>query len=245
MKEIIQGTLSVILGVIFGLFLMSLLFLHPQPESPHSYQTVSRQYDISQKQAITRSVNSAVRVVSMDMKVGSISSLSGTYFKFKDRYYVLTSAHGVIGAGCDSLMVFHFDEHQKCVKMVKLDRDTDYAIFEVEKMDTRTAIKIPKALANWKKSYNLLDKTYYTGYPNSIGPTTWTGNISGFTGDYLIIQTYAWSGASGSGVFDERGELIGIVMALDVGANEYGYQVLNNFVIVVPTWQIDFGSLLE
>ena len=48
MKEIIHGTLSVILGVIFGLFLMTLLFLHPQPESPHSYQTVSRQYDISQ-----------------------------------------------------------------------------------------------------------------------------------------------------------------------------------------------------
>jgi len=34
-------------------------------------------------------------------------------------------------------------------------------------------------------------------------------------------------------------------MALDVGANEYGYQVLNNFVIVVPIWQIDFGSLTE
>jgi len=244
MKEIIQGTLSVILGVIFGLFLMTLLFLHPQPESPHSYQTVSKQYDISQKQAITRSVNSAVRVVSMDMSVGSISSLSGTYFIFNGKYYVLTSAHGVL-KGCGGLMIFHFNEHGQCTKMVKLDRDADYAIFEVEKMDTRTPIKIPKALANWKKSYNLLDKTYYTGYPNSIGPTTWTGNISGFTGDYLIIQTYAWSGASGSGVFDERGELIGIVMALDVGANEYGYQVLNNFVIVVPTWQIDFDSLME
>ena len=244
MKEIIQGTLSVILGVIFGLFLMTLLLLHPQPESPHSYQTVSKQYDISQKQAITRSVNSAVRVVSMDMSVGSISSLSGTYFTFKGKYYVLTSAHGVL-KGCGGLMIFHFNEHGQCTKMIKIDRDADYAIFEVEKMDTRTAIKIPKALANWKRSYNLLDKTYYTGYPNSIGPTTWTGNISGFTGDYLIIQTYAWSGASGSGVFDERGEMIGIIMALDVGANEYGYQVLNNFVIVVPIWQIDFDSLLE
>ena len=119
------------------------------------------------------------------------------------------------------------------------------SIFEIEEMEDRKPIKVPNALANWKKSYNLLDKTYYTGYPNSIGPTTWTGNISGYTGDYLIIQTYAWSGASGSGVFDERGELIGIVMALDVGANEYGYQVLNNFVIVVPIWQVDFGSLLE
>ena len=244
MRNFFQGALSVTFGVIFGLFLITVLFLHPQPQSPHSYQTVSKHYDISEKQAITRSVNSAVRVVSMDLSNGSISSLSGTYFTFAGKYYVLTSAHGVL-KDCNGLMVFHLEEYEECVRIVTIDRDADYAIFEIEQIDGRKAIKVPKALANWKKSYNLLDKTYYTGYPNSIGPTPWTGNISGFTGDYLIIQTYAWSGASGSGVFDERGELIGIVMALDVGANEYGYQVLNNFVIVVPIWQVDFGSLLE
>jgi V8-like Glu-specific endopeptidase len=129
--------------------------------------------------------------------------------------------------------------------MIVKDKDKDYVIFEVEEMVDRIPIKVPRALASWKKSYNLLDKTYYTGYPNSMGPTTWTGNISGFTGDYLIVQSYAWSGASGSGVFDERGELIGIIMALDVGTTEFGYQILNSFVIVVPIWQVDFGSLLE
>ena len=244
MRNFFQGVTSVVFGVIFGLFLITILFLHPQPENPHSYQVASKHYDISQKQAITRSVSSAVRVVSMDITTGAVASLSGTYFEFANKYYVLTSAHGVLG-GCELLMAFHYDEHTQCLRIVKIDREVDYVIFEVPKIESRTPIKVPNALASWKKSYNLLDKTYYTGYPNSIGPTTWTGNISGYTGDYLIIQTYAWSGASGSGVFDERGELIGIVMALDVGANEYGYQVLNNFVIVVPIWQVDFGSLLE
>ena len=129
--------------------------------------------------------------------------------------------------------------------MVTLNKKVDYAIFEVEQVMSRKPIKIPRALANWKKSYNLLDKIYYTGYPNSVGPTTWTGTISGYTGDYVIVQSYAWSGASGSGVFDETGELIGIIMALDVGAGEYGYQVLNNFVIVVPIWQVDFSGIME
>jgi V8-like Glu-specific endopeptidase len=244
MREIIQGATSILLGVIFGLFLVSLLFLHPQPENPHSYGTVSHHYDISQKQAIKRSVNSAVRVVSMDLATGGVASLSGTYFEFENKYYVLTSAHGVL-AGCEGLMVFHYGNHTQCTRLAKIDREVDYAIFEIAEISSRTPIKVPNALATWRKSYNLLDKTYYTGYPNSIGPTTWTGNISGFTGDYLIIQTYAWSGASGSGVFDERGELIGLIMALDVGVTEFGYQVLNNFVIVVPIWQIDFGSLLE
>ncbi len=244
MKKIVHSIGSMFFGTIFGLFLITILALHPQPQSPHSYEATSKHYDISQKQAITRSVNSAVRVVSMDLSNGSVSSLSGTYFTFKGKYYVLTSAHGVLNS-CDNLMIFHINDFKNCIRFVKIDREADYAIFEVEEMPARTAIKVPRALGSWKKSYNLLDKTYYTGYPNSIGPTTWTGNISGFTGDYLVVQTYAWSGASGSGVFDERGELIGIIMALDVGANEYGYQVLNNFVIVVPIWQVDFGSLME
>tara|TARA_R110000851_G_scaffold242794_2_gene395327 strand:- start:863 stop:1597 length:735 start_codon:yes stop_codon:yes gene_type:complete len=244
MREIIHGAGSIFFIIILGLFIMTVSFLHPQTGSPHSYETVSHHYDISQKQAINRSVNSAVRVVSMDLATGGVASLSGTYFEFANKFYVLTSAHGVL-TGCEGLMVFHYDNHTQCTRLVKIDREVDYAIFEVPEIESRTPIKVPSALANWRKSYNLLDKTYYTGYPNSIGPTTWTGNISGFTGDYLIIQTYAWSGASGSGVFDERGELIGLIMALDVGATEYGYQVLNNFVIVVPIWQVDFGSLQE
>ena len=94
MKKLIRSLGTIILGAIFGLFLITLLSLHPQPQSPHSYQSVSKHYDINQKQAIRRSVNSAVRVVSMDVKSGSVSSLSGTYFVFEDKYYVLTSAHG-------------------------------------------------------------------------------------------------------------------------------------------------------
>jgi hypothetical protein len=244
MKSFLKSLVSIMFGTLFGVFLVTILLIHPKPETPHSYETVSPHYDINQKQAIRRSVNSSVRVVSMDLLEGNVSTLSGTYFTFRGRYYVLSSAHGVL-TGCSGLMAFHNQNSSPCIQMIKLDKKTDYVIFEIEEMKERTPIKIPSALANWKKSYNLLDKTYYTGYPNSIGPTTWTGNISGFTGDYLIVQTYAWSGASGSGVFDERGELIGIIMALDVGTTEFGYQILNSFVIVVPVWQMDFGSLSE
>jgi len=112
-------------------------------------------------------------------------------------------------------------------------------------MPTRKAIKIPRALANPRKSYNILDKTYYTGYPNSTGPTTWVGTIAGVGPDYLIMQSYAWSGASGSGVFDEKGSLIGIIMALDVGRTKEGVQILNNFVIIVPTWAIDWEQVFK
>jgi hypothetical protein len=55
----------------------------------------------------------------------------------------------------------------------------------------------------------------YTGYPNATGPLTIDGKIMGFVDMALyIVNTYAWSGASGSAVFDEKGNIIGIISAL-------------------------------
>jgi hypothetical protein len=44
------------------------------------------------------------------------------------------------------------------------------------------------------------------------------GWISGYTNDAnLILDTYGWRGASGSSVFDEKGRLLGVLSAMDVG----------------------------
>ena len=92
----------------------------------------------------------------------------------------------------------------------------------------------------------LLDKTFYTGYPNNIGPLTLHGRIAGFADNgYIFIDSYAWTGSSGSGVFDQNGKLIGIIMALDVGVTQYGADVLENLLIVVPAYQIDWVSALH
>jgi V8-like Glu-specific endopeptidase len=240
----IRKALSVILAAILGAFLTTLFIVCYTPEHPYTKQLISNNYDLNQKKAIKNSVNSSVGVVYINHANESISSFSGTYFTFGKKHYILTTAHGIFGK-CENIVAFHFKENVKCIKFAKFDREKDYVIFEIEKMSTRTPIKIPHTLATWKKNYNILDKTYYTGYPNRVGPTTWTGNISGFDGDYLIIQSYAWPGSSGAGVFDEKGKLIGIIVAIDVGQSEYGYQVLNNSLIVVPIWHVDFGSLVE
>ena len=243
MKKIPAALKSIVAGGLFGAIVTSMLLYTPNEVEPNNNEVSSIHYDINQKQALQRSTNSAVRVFSLKKEVMGMSALSGTYFTFDENYYVLTSAHGII-SGCDMIIIKHLEETAMCEKIVALDRELDYAIIKIPELGTRKPIKIPRALANWRKSYNLLDRTYYTGYPNSNGPTTWTGTIAGFSGDYLILQTYAWSGASGSGVFDEKGDLIGIIMALDVGRTEFGIQILENFVIVVPIWKIDFATAL-
>ncbi len=245
MSRVRESIKMILLGGLLGVFMTTnfLVLNYEQQKDVHKYKVVSPQYNISQKQAINRSTGSSVRILSMNAGMMAISSLSGTYITYRGEYFILTSAHGIVG-DCSTIMIMHIEETITCERLVSIDREKDYAILKIPEMKSRKAIRIPQALARWKKSYNLLDETYYTGYPNSIGPTTWTGTIAGFTGDYLILQSYAWSGSSGSGVFDERGELIGIIMALDVGQSEFGIEVLENFVIVVPVWNIDFATVL-
>ena len=60
----------------------------------------------------------------------------------------------------------------------------------------------------------------------------------------MFIHSYAWSGSSGSGVFNEDGKItLAISLAIDVGTGiEYGPEVLENIVIVVPLFKIDWDE---
>ena len=120
MKSLVKSISSVFFGILFGAFVIAILLLHPRPEAPHSYDTVSQHYDINQKQAIRRSVNSSVRVVSMDLLKGNVSTLTGTYFTYDDKFYVLSSAHGVL-TECIGLMAFQDKNSVPCIKIVKIE----------------------------------------------------------------------------------------------------------------------------
>jgi len=72
------------------------------------------------------------------------------------------------------------------------------------------------------------------------------GKIIGYmSGDFIYVKSYAWSGSSGAGVFASNGKLIGYVLALDVGYTEYGIDVLENIVFVVPVTAVRWDSLRE
>ena len=207
---------------------------------------VSKSYSVSERKTLKKSVGSAVRVMSVDETGEGISLASGTYFVYLGKYYVLTVSHAITGV-CDDLIVTYFSESAQCIEYALIDPQIDYAIIQVEEMPSRKPLSIFNSIEFRPSKFpKLLDKMFYTGYPNNIGPLSFKGEVSGFSDNGLMfLNSYAWTGSSGSGVFNSKGKLVGIIMALDVGTTHYGVDVLENLLIVVPTHQIDWVSALH
>ncbi len=201
-----------------------------------------------QRHTVRKSRNSAVRIISYSGSMDGIASLSGTYFKAFNKHYVLTVMHG-LGNRCAFTKIIVDNKFFNCVEYAVIDVMNDYAIIEVEPITNRTPIGIPSDLPKnqeWRKDIPMLTRVYHTGYPNNMGPLTFDGKIVGYSDEhYIYANSYAWSGSSGSGVFNERGKLIGYILALDVGVSEYGVDILEDIVVIVPAHHVDWTHFFE
>ena len=216
------------------------------PKLPYK-QNISSLYSPPYKSSIEKSRYSAVRVLSTDLFLRGQSDLSGTYFTANKEYYVITSAHGMMGP-CFLTVIVYEENAYECEELVVIDDEADYAIMKLGgHIPNRKPIKIPEDLPNggeWRQSYSILNKIIYTGYPNQIGPLTLKGDVVGYAdSEYVYIFSHAYGGASGSGVFTTDGKYIGLVTAVDVGDNILGPTVLENIVLVTPAFKVDWDAV--
>ena len=91
-----------------------------------------------------------------------------------------------------------------------------------------------------------MNHVFYTGYPNRRGPFTFDGKIIGYSErGMFVINSFAWGGSSGAGVFTHDGILIGYVVALDIGVTEFGVDVLEDIVMVMPIFRVDWNAVAK
>jgi len=200
---------------------------------------------------IKKSVDSAVRILStnlFDNDGGVTSTSSGTYFTHDGLYYVITSAHSLIGE-CLTTIIVADDFMFHCVDYIMVDHHKDVAIVQIERIFNRNPIKIDNVLYGENQiRYNtgIQEKTYYTGYPQGIGPLTFDGKIVSHTtqNETFFVNSYAWAGSSGSGVFNSNGMLIGIITAVSVANTEHGVDVMEDLIIVTSISLPDFRDVL-
>jgi len=212
------------------------------------FDNVAPALPLNERNAVKKSRKSTVQVLSLSYD-GVIASSTGTYIKNGDRYFIFTVAHGLAGPCDDTKVWTPEDGIVDCIDMLAYDPALDYAIMEITEIPSRTPINIRRSLpkaSEWKQALSSQTKVYYTGYPNSAGPLTVPGTIVGYdSSDYIYLYSYAFSGASGSGVFTTDGKLIGYLLAIDVGVTEFGIQALESVVIVVPTFKVDWTSIMN
>jgi V8-like Glu-specific endopeptidase len=117
-------------------------------------------------------------------------------------------------------------------------------VMKVEEIINREPVELPEEMPNhseWIEDLAIQSTIYYTGYPNRGGPYTFDGRVVSIENSRAFyIDSYAWSGSSGAGVFSASGNLIGWVVALDIGQTMYGRQVLENFIWVAPLHQVEW-----
>jgi hypothetical protein len=257
MGKLLKTSFRILFMVCFGMLLGSVatqqvaeMYSVPSFEEITDKSNNSEHLLISnQKKIVEKSRQSAVRVLSLSMDTGAIASSSGTYMRLKDNYFVITTNHGIAG-DCDTTKILVDDQLYDCFKFIETNDTTDYAVIQIPKIEDRQPIKIPRDIASskrdWIDALSIMSKTYYTGFPNNIGPLTIGGQIMGHSpGDHIYINSYAWSGSSGSGVFSQRGDYIGYVLAIDVGTGITGPEVLENVVLVVPAYRINWSHVFN
>jgi len=245
-KLITTGVLSFAIGMGIGLGVIYSVQQSAKVVSVGEMEqiaNVAKDLSAGHRRAIRKSRASSVRVMSLSEDQQVFSSATGTYLTAYGRYFVLTVNHGIQGP-CELTRIEGSDEFVNCIRYIDLDTKSDYALVEIEKLTTRTPIEIPRDLAKGSRDFAIMTEVYYTGFPNGAGPLTIDGKIIGYMGgDFIYVKSYAWSGSSGGGVFSSDGKLIGYVLALDVGYTEYGIDVLEDIVFVVPVTTVRWDSL--
>jgi len=187
-----------------------------------------------------KSREAAVRV-EIDLGGASVGG-SGTYFKIGKHTVVVTAAH-----------LFMFSEgkvlhdeatittpHEKVVgTLVYIDDIVDIAIIKVPTLDSRNAAAFKRV-----KKFEVGKSVVYSGFPGANNLLTFGGTLigEGFGTD-IAMQSVAWGGSSGSGVFDLNGRFVGVLVSIMMAPGPDGRQLVESIVYVAPANLVDSAYL--
>jgi len=164
---------------------------------------------------------------------------SGNYFHIHGHRFVLTAAHVVEGFPKLIITERSGDLHE--ANIIYVDTALDIAILKV-----KTILEFTKPIDySPSKKPEIGKEIFYCGHPNQMYFTSYHGRISGFNGQYLLLDTFAWPGSSGSMVFNKEGQVVGTVSAISMDAPTGVPVLVPHFVRIGPTTKYTRKFILE
>ncbi len=188
-------------------------------------------------------VESNVRSAAVKVVVPGGGHGSGTYVRINGLDIILTARHVadregayIIKAGDEEVagvVVYRNDEH-------------DIAAILIDGMQTRR----PMRFRPLSGEADVGEETVYSGYPSDHSLLTFRGMVVGYAshgnlGSSIIVHTFGWFGCSGSGVYDNRGRLVGILWGVDAQGTPFGGQIVEDVLWIAPASQIDVDEIMR
>ena len=210
------------------------------PEDPLSslYDSTFEYIDVSQSSGVPQMILKSTVSINIRDPFHAVMSSIGTGIVMKSQKFgstILTAEHVAMASWSNDLYACSIIDETKCVSLgtavVDLDESlvTDWAIFRVDSPPEGT-----KAARISQRDASIGDNVFLIGMPWGRSPWLSKGMISWFMGEsderVMFVTGFAAPGFSGGGVFNEKGRLVGLTVALAV--SEWGPQ--ENQILVVP-----------
>jgi S1-C subfamily serine protease len=160
---------------------------------------------------------------------------SGTVVAYKDMQLVITAQHVTpkpIGTMYE--VERGFEKHLGIV--IYSNPFQDLAVLylpkkfkSVEPMKFKPRLQLPE----------VGEELAYSGFPSDHQIISVRGRVAGYErpplmGMQIMLHTYGWFGSSGSGVFDSKGNLVGIIWGIDVERKYEATHVIEDIMWVTP-----------
>jgi len=167
---------------------------------------------------------------------------SGGLIRYKDMQLILTAQHVANGSLGSVYLTKTLYEDQLAV-LIYSDPLHDMAVLYVPNKFVHTkGVK-------WNPSDNLTEvgtEITYSGFPSWHNLMTFRGYVVGYETDpqagvQMLLNTYGWFGCSGSLIYNQAGEMIGILWGVDLQRGA----VQENMIWVAPIQNLDIKLALK
>jgi len=229
-----------IISFAIGIIMCTMLYSHTMiSEAVPKYPDGTPSTNDGVKSTSLSIIESKTREATVKIITPSGGHGSGALYYYAGKFIALTAAHVTSELGVYTLIDRWGEE--RFATVIYVDSKYDFSILSTTSFTKTTPLQLKIPLYDIR---NIVDKTLlFSGYPSSLPLLTTRGRVSGFRDDAIIMHSAAWMGSSGSNVFDNSGNFIGILYAVSVG-DFIGIPTLMEDVIwVTPYYLLDWDLI--
>jgi len=162
-----------------------------------------------------------VRMAAVKVMVGKGHG-SGSLIKYKGSQFIITANHVIDKKRAYFGMPVHIVgiNETKVASLIYFDEQYDFAVLFLPKSE-RFSYTQPLKWNPVKEIPRVGTPITYSGFPSWHNLLTFRGRVAGYEkmpniGYQIILNVFGWFGSSGAVVYTNKGEIIGVLWAVDV-----------------------------